>query len=266
MTSPFQPVNEDHAVALCEFALGFDGAFNGSTIDALAESHQAFEERLPAAATGPFEVAQAIVPTIKGNTRNAVTFATLRADGTHVWSLEAGYNELRASCTRYTRWARSWDFARELFETALPTISSRQPDRRVSTIALYVVDQFFTTEKTYNTADIIRPNGWVGDSVFKKGGLVWHSNNGWFDSHSLGPLLNILNVRVSREGGRFALTVVHHQQLRIDEGKRLSVNKLDTFVTELNSAMMDLHENNKATVTELLHADLAKRVGLGGPS
>lgn len=263
MPPSFQPINEDHAVALCEFAIGIDGPLSSAAINHIASNHDLLRDRLPAVAVDAPDSAQAIVPTLQGTTKNGVTFATLRADGSHVWSLNCAFNEIRASCTRYTRWQRSWDFARELFTSVLPLIAEKQGDRKVGVAALYVVDQFIADDVDYKVEEILQRSKWISEAAFSAG-PVWHCNNGWFEPRPLGSCLQILNVRVSRETGQLVLSVVHHQQLRLTPGEYPDINDVDTVIKKIDRGMNDLHQRNKEIVTALLAEPLARRVKLLG--
>ncbi len=259
---PFEPVNEDHAVALCEFAVGFDGPLSSQSITDIAAQHDQWRELLPASAVGPADATQAIVPVLQGASRKGVTFATLRADGSHVWALECAFNEVRVSCTRYTRWQRSWEVARQLLKDVVPIISKQQPDRRIGVVALYVVDHFVSPDQDYRVEDVLQRNKWIPDQIFGLG-RIWHSNNGWFESHNAGDVLHLLNTRVSRESGQLDLSIVHHLQLRISAGQFVDVNS-DAWVDLVSAAMNDLHQSNKRVLGEHLHPDLSRRIRLGG--
>lgn len=258
----FVPINEDHAVAACSFAIGLDTSFNAAALNHILSQSDTWSDLLPARAVVDMEPEESIVPLMPGVSSKAVHFANLRPDGSQVWFMRCGFNEVLVGATRYTRWQKTWDVAKSLIARVATQATDvfAQREVHVATVALQVVDKFYSDGPAAIGSALCRSE-WVGDRFFSANSRYWHSHTGWFDEHATGEVLSHLNCGVAREGERDVLTLTHAQQFRLKEGSLVSLSG-EKMISRVDEIMTKLHVNNKAVVKAQLSADLSKRIGL----
>jgi hypothetical protein len=261
---PFQPVNDEHAVVECKFAIGFDKPLSGRSLHGIHTNKSNWIDLLPASGLMEMDVSDSIVQILEGPTSQAVYYATFRPDGSPVWSMRCGYNELMILCTRYTRWNPTWQLAKTLMSRALQAIVEFE-SVNIANIALYVEDAFLCHGDSYDVDRALNRGSWISDDVLNSG-LYWHSNSGWFVKSDSGLILNHLNVGVSGGAQSFKLRLVHQQQLRLEQSLTSSQDNLPFVSDFFEKVMGRLHMANKNVLGSLLHEELAYAVKLNGSS
>ncbi|WP_157505485.1 hypothetical protein [Geminicoccus roseus] len=262
----FVPLNDDHAVASCDFALALSRPLPRSAISELQSLAASLAAELPASAmVQPSDVDDAIVPIIS-NGAPGIELAYLRPDGSPVWALRLINNEIFVSCTRYTRWEKSWDQARSYLWQALAKLALIKFEAAVAVIALRVVDRFSSNEDTAKIDDLFQRHSWLPDPIFA-GGPLWHNHSGWYSDHDSGPTLNNLNLTAQRvqdgQGpARIVIDIVHRLQLRLRSSEILSQDSIQSIQAVIDQHMNDLHLNNKVVLHGLLQPVVLDRIGL----
>jgi hypothetical protein len=262
----FDPINSDHAIQTIGFAMVFDGPVGDSAARSLRSNREILAD-LPAVQEPQavqFAVQGGPSPSVSQAHRlSGVQLAHLRPDGTPAWALRLMGNELAVECSRYTRWERVWSSSEKYLATALQAVRGANSDRKVTAIAMDVVDVFLPEREDYDLSRLLREGPLVAGKAFSAG-PTWHSHVGWFDRiAALGQdselCLNHLNIDAVRltDGEKpLRIMITHHQELRPSASLPLPAK------SDLARFMGDLHLRNKSTLNDLLISSMSSRIGL----
>jgi uncharacterized protein (TIGR04255 family) len=270
----FLPVNDDHAVANCQFAVGLSRSLSGGTIQALLAAHPGWMQTMPAIASGTADdmVADAITPLKPPRSKNALLSAFMRPDGSATWALRIFCNQIDLACTRYTRWDPTWDVAKSVMAQVLSVVSKAEKDVRVSSVALKVVDHFLAREG-YSLDELFKSDSWLVSKVFGVGDY-WHSHLGWFEREGADRILNqvdfdaqerVATVTDGQPDTRINIAFTHTLQHRFSSESQDSASDLTPEANQMSAverSMIMLHNRNKAMLLDVLQPKMAARIGL----
>lgn len=268
----FRPINDEHAVGLCVFAIGFNRSFAASTINAVGEIDHSWTAKLPATTVmNVTEFDDAILPVAPAKSKQGRAYAILRPDGTTVWQLRIFNNQIEVLCSRYTRWKPTLVQVTEFLKLIFPAVlSGQEKDLRVFNFGLRVVDQFFGPVR-YSLEDLIVRGCHLPSVVFDAGSR-WQNQTDWsesFDTHTLVESLTTTSqlVKLSKPGEKptESTTVIldHNLDWRHNDISNLPV--FDLEITELfTRVMQSLHERNKKLLQGLLSDEIQNRIALNG--
>lgn len=265
----FKPANEDHAVVDCKFALGFERPFSPAEIEALIQARRDWVYELPAIALDDFDPSDGIVKIRMGAVGKSISFANMRPDGSSVWLMRCAANEIVITCSNYTRWAPTWRIAYSLFDRVLRAMNSietagqQSSSRRLQAVALHVTDAFVSTEANPLLELALAKGNRIPEAVYGMG-PIWHCHTGWFENGTASSCLNRLNVQVGHVTDLgLQLTVVHEQNLNLEETKLIDFSDAGLFFAGLEATMSHLHQRNKVVLGELLTKSLRDDINLG---
>jgi|CXWL01.1.fsa_nt_gi uncharacterized protein (TIGR04255 family) len=267
----FRPINDDHAVERCDFAVGLNAPLSPRDTNLLHSNSSNWAEELPSTSVAEAEPnTDSTAQLVLGPNNVGLQFSYLRPDGSAVWSMQCAFNEILVSCTRYTRWVSTWEVAKSLLTKVLSVLRESQNAKQVISVGLRVKDEFYAPVDGNVATALVASRFLTGHALIHPS--AWHNNLGWFDTLDSSPVLNHLNIstrnELSKEGLRRHLQLVHLQQIRLEDIDRSPpLAKEEDFVATVGSIekqMTELHLRNKKTMKELLHPNLAARIGLGG--
>lgn len=259
----FRPVSDDHAVDSVAFQLLFDGILVPSMIAPAQAVHPQWSDELPALHIGPLHDGDQPESLFSPS----VTFSYLRPNGSAAWQLKFEGNMLSVTCSRYTRWDRVWTTAKGYLRRALELVSKQDSlaQRKILVARMQVVDRFDTVESDYDARHLFGNSDLLPAAMFAKG-PVWHSNSGWFEERPVGLVLNNLNVASNRllvtakNTASIGVLLTHIQELRVKVP--WEITDIQKLADDLDEAMSDLHQGNKALVTGMLTRDVLEQIGL----
>lgn len=255
--SDFSPLNDDHAVEHVTFHVVFDEPVGLEYIAIAQQRHSLWREELPAVQVALN--AGEIFP-------HAVAFSYMRPDGSSAWQLKFEQTGVQVTCRRYTRWAKVWGTAQSLLTRGLAAIATIQADDplRLGRIRLLVGDRFSAPEDGFDASHLlVKPSKLLPPHIYDVGPM-WHSNSGWFEPHSIGTVLQNLNVASARSADEPAptihVTIEHLQELRLTAA--LDCSDLQIPFGMLDTVMEGFHVKNKECILSLLAPKVARRIGL----
>jgi hypothetical protein len=272
-TSTIAPAGRTHAIVHVLFAIELSSPLDSSHLRQLDAQHTKVKDDLPRRARGQGiivhmgtqagEIEQAASPDIA-----SLTFDRLAPDGTVIRALRAHGNVLQVFQTEYARWGPTWEYAHSLFALALPIVIG---DRSVTALMLQYLDRF-TYIGDYNAfrADMIfdTNSSLLARHVFGRS-LNWHSHTGYLDEIAGPPgyrRLDQINVDVlddQTSGGPIVNILLNHIARLHTPCTGDALFDLDTTGVPLISALMaELHNADKAALSDLLNDDMSLRIGL----
>ena len=264
LKSPFQPLNDDHAIERVLFSLQFNELFSAPLLAKIRQQHALWADDLPAVrepAGFVFVVDPSRGPQIEPSA--GLEFCVFRPDGSTVWSLQLRAAEAIVECTRYTRWERVSAFAFRQLERMLPIVLSETGLRPVKA-SMVVQDAFRTASGEGDVSALLRPASNLPSSVFNRG-PSWHCHLGWFEPDSDGvQVLVQLNLDAVLEGepsgeqrNRVSLTNAQFVDYPQD-GVRDAPEILSWFAKRMDA----LHRRNKDLLLSLLQEQFVEQIGL----
>jgi len=267
----FRPINDDHAVERCEFAIGLNAPLSPRETNLIHSRAALWCEELPAITVSELDVpTDPVAQFIIGPNNVGLLFSYLRPDGSAVWSMQCGFNEILITATRYTRWATTWSVAQTLIAKVLSVLQNPQNPRQVISVALRVRDEFYAAAGHQASSALVQSK-FVSGLVLAQDS-TWHNNLGWFEPISDSPVLNHLNISTRNDTfgdeARRSLQISHLQQIRLEDADRPPLiadqSAAAAAVDAIELMMTELHIRNKRVMTELLTPELASRIGLRG--
>jgi uncharacterized protein (TIGR04255 family) len=268
MVSSFDPINDDHAIERVSFNLGLEAPLRSEQVASLKEMHHLWAEDLPALREPPgFFMTTGSENNLQVSPAPSVEFATLRSDGTAVWSLRVVGQEAVVECTRYSRWKKIWGTAERHLDRLVRAFAGEDLPR-VARVGLVVQDAFVTKEGEGDTKALFKETCFLPAFVFGAG-ANWHVHSGWFVSRSDRRMLSNLNIQAFLETNatdtklqrnRLAISHILTEERTPDGGDP------DATMRWINEAMDRFHLYNKEVLSELLCDSTRERIGLRGGS
>ena len=269
MTSPFTPINDDHAIEQVVFSLAFGRTFSKEDMSAFRERHGLWSQELPAIRE-PMAVALAVETekNLRFEQAPGLEFAVLRPDGSAVWALRVLGPEIIIECSRYSRWARVWSTAQRFTKAALEIIANLSDPPPLVRASLGVQDAFVAPIGAHDPASLLQHGPLLPEAIFSRG-PNWHAHSGWFADASGHTVLHNLNIDAV---GALPGAPVEGAMARVAILHLLSVTRTDAQASEtpdarllwLDNLMSVLHQQNKSLIGELLIPELSQRIGLRG--
>ncbi|WP_343683937.1 hypothetical protein [Asticcacaulis sp.] len=261
----FQPINSDHAIESAVFASRFNVLIDDDDILALHAQMREYRDILPFVSLQQVSIIDASVPFPSAQQKLMLDASMLRADGTAIWNLRVSGYEAVVTCTRYSRWQKTWGQARQLILFVAETMKRRQTDVFLSNLALTVTDRFLASDQKYQLSDLFKINDFVPQFAYKRG-PKWHCHTGWFEAPGGFEVLNHLNIdaRYDPEASSFdsdgsTLSILHRQQANIK-----ALGETASLTTTLDQTMQELHIQNKRVLECLLKEEVLNMIGLRG--
>lgn len=186
------------------------------------------------------------------------------------WSLRIENNNIIVACSEYTKWLDVWVKAKEYLNLALEKCDvSGNP---VVELVFQCMDKFINSEHpdNYTIEDVFDINSdYLTKHVALHSPKAWHINQGWFQELLDGQIqsLNNLNLNAQIIDAQPHETIISHviKMKKVDTPEIDNVGILnggDSSVGYLENAMKAAHILNKSVLLDLLHADMAKTIGL----
>ncbi|CAN5149902.1 TIGR04255 family protein [soil metagenome] len=259
----FRPVNDDHAIERVSFGLGFERPFTADDVSAVREKHSLWARHLPMMAD-PRALTFAFDPIekeLKAERAPGLEFSVVRPDGTPVWSFRVVGPDVTVDCTRYSRWAKVWDTAKQHLTTMLELNSGWGSPNPLRRLTLAVNDGFRSRAKGYDASALLNECDVLPKSIFLRG-PNWHAHAGWFDDLAGEKLLHNINLdstaEPSNEDGDsdVAVTIFHLMTVFRDEHSEMDEHAW------MADTMEKLHQANKNMVASLIKPAIAERIEL----
>jgi uncharacterized protein (TIGR04255 family) len=272
----FEPINDDHSVDVCQFAVGLTASITTQTIAALQRHHPLWMNDLPAESLVSLDdfSGEAITVLRPPRTQQAYMAAFLKPDGSPLWALRVYANQIDLTCSRYTRWVPTWGLAQAVLSRVLGVIAEHgPPGLKIAAAGHRIIDQF-ATQPGYRLDELFERESVLPPYVFDVGDH-WHCHTGWFeDAERRRDLLNLsFNVTnqaiissMDKREHRLILSVAYSIQHRfvVEAEQDTSGAPELTDSAQVNEWMNTFHEANKRFLGRLLKPDMSEAIGLSG--
>lgn len=270
----FAPLNQDHAIAMCQYGVALTKPLPAVVVKKLAGIGGTFAEILPARAMVDVSDMgdEPVTHVLHGRAQQGLVASWLRPDGAAVWQLQVYHNQIDIRATRYTRWASMWQTASEIFQVVLGAVGDTDKDIYIGAVGHRMVDRFLGPAE-YKLSSILRHGPLVPEHLFAAG-RVWHCNSGWFSAATgdaqPGRILTTLEMDAKgrleddEDGAETTVSISHSQSHLLGiEGRQVSnLPRAGESLQTVESSFSLLHRRNKELLAGLLVPALLKEIGL----
>lgn len=261
----FEPLHAAHAIDNVQFILNFASTI--SDVDWLAVLAAAREHK------GDFpgeELVTSFAVAVAGTVvegKPGIALRRMAPNGAIEEEFVITRGALVYRTSKYVRWAGCWQRAREIFDSVLKAV----PEGVVlSNIGQSVVDKFVhqgTPSRNSPQSVLRKGSPYICSHVFERDDL-WHSHTGAFIKHDpyTRRLRNInidyLDDQISGLTMRtLAISIVVSDQFQQQGYEPITTHIMDTS-TLIDEHMQNLHQENKMILSQLLTAEMARRIAL----
>lgn len=255
------PINQKNSIESTSFILVFERAFNKQELLSLSRLEHLFHEDLPSYR----QINSIKLKLVDGMSAeqsqdiSGVVLQCFKNNGKPSWELKVENNTIEVSCFAYDDWAAVWDKTQRYLLEVIKSIEAN--NNRLVICALKVIDKFLSDADNYLVGDIFSPDTpYLTQNILKEDrGELWHVYQGWFEELKDNIYLHNLNLITSNEHGRITTTIDHAAQCQFIE-KPQSIS--DFKESDLARVFVELHNKNKAVLSELLNDAQRQKIGL----
>ena len=259
----FEPLHAAHSIENVQFILNFSTAISDADWPAVLEATHRHKNALPGeVAVTSFTGTGTVQEGKPGIARRRVA-----PTGAIEEELVVTRGALVYHTSKYDRWVGCWNRAREIFDSVLSAVPGGVV---LSTVGQSVVDKFVHhgAPSRESLQNVLRKDSpYICGHVFECDDL-WHSHTGAFIKHNpqTRRLRNInidyLDDQISGLTRRtLAISIVVSDQFQQQGYEPITSHIMDTS-TLIDDHMQKLHQDNKMILSQLLTAEMARRIAL----
>ncbi len=267
----FEPVSENHSIAEVALALQFSTGFNSEDMQDIVESRKEWGSFLPrmlqSEVVKPTPVNLGANMWQQNEPAPPVSFVRYLTDGRIEWELSILFDTISMRCCFYSRWETVWQTTRENFKKIFSALSNKE--RSINSAALQYTDIFKWSGNNddYDVRMLLNEESEFIPPTILKNGPVWHSHQGWFtsvESPVSGRVLTRIHIDALLENIGYIVRFENLERFDLHTGPSgLSLNDIFTHDNNSVDKIFDyLHDTNKSTLSEILHVEIQKRIGL----
>lgn len=256
------PIHQSHAIESVSFGVEWPQPLPPTVMATLESVYEAaLKELLPS--KKPMQHLEVQINPAGGNAvrqthASGWVFERFQPNGLLERNLALTANTLAVTCHTYTRWSETFSEALKLMRPFVPLISASSGG--FTAFGLQYLDTFviegqeadFRPEMVLSTKSKTLPA-----SVFERRSL-WHAHHGYFTDLPSRPerrQLTVINTDLVRENTSLLLRILSmHRTL-------FASPLVYTDEAPLNEAMIEMHDENKELLRDMLNADMLRAVG-----
>lgn len=267
----FQPINEAHAIVEAVIFFEFEPVFNEADLSRFLPLQQELKTEFPVG--NPMQMIQFRIDQQTGTQAleqrpSGLELKSVDEAGAPEWLVRIIEPNISIHCLKYTRWDNVWKQASKTLTAVFSKIGPTQSVLR--NVGLKYIDRFVydgDEDKLDITALINAKCAYITPKSFETDGR-WHTHSGWFEKGENGSeILNQVNIDAAfqmQDNKRRHFTTIDMNHI----ARNLTPESVPSLKEALEkgaviSTLLDrLHNLNKAVLSDILTADVRKRINL----